>query len=301
MNPTPAIAPMTAATLTPPRAVVDGIGLSISDEDYLRFREYFYRETGIYFENGKRYFVDRRLLERIRLTGSDSFHDYFLFLRFQDRGEEMQALVNAMTVNETYFFREEYQFRCMVRDLLGDLRSRRREGETLRIWSLPCSSGEEPYSIAMYLLERWPAIDQVDVEIIGSDIDSRILAQAREGLYQKRALMQLPMSLQQRWFKPQADGQFRIDDGLRESVRFTRLNVTDPLQMAAFHDIDLVFCRNLLIYFDEASRRKAVDLIFEAMRPGAYICLGHSESMSRISPLFKVRKFADAIVYQKPL
>lgn len=275
--------------------------LAISEEDYLRFREYFYRTTGIFFENGKRYFVDKRLIERMRLTGSDSFHDYFLRLRFQDRGEELQALINSMTVNETYFFREEYQFRCMTRDLLGELRTRRRAGDPLRIWSLPCSSGEEPYSIAIYLLEHWPHIDQVDVEIIGSDIDSRILAQARAGRYQKRALMQLPMPLQQRWFKPVGDGEFQLSDTIREAVRFTHLNITDRLQMLAYRDIDLVFCRNLLIYFDDISRRKAVDQILEAMRPGGFICLGHSESMSRISPLFQVRKFADAIVYQKPL
>ncbi len=274
---------------------------SISEEDYLRFREFFYRQTGIFFENGKRYFVDKRLIERIRVTKSESFHDYFMLLRFQDRGQEMQALVNCMTVNETYFFREEYQFRCMVRDLLNEVRTRRRPTDTLRIWSLPCSSGEEPYSIAMYLMEHWPHIDQVDVEIIGSDIDSKILDQARAGRYHKRSLMQCPAVLQNRYFKPVGDGEFQISDALRESVRFTKMNITDPLQMAGFRDIDIVFCRNLLIYFDDVSRRKAVDLILEAMRPGAFICLGHSESMSRISPLFAVRKFADAIVYQKPL
>ncbi len=273
---------------------------AISEADYLKFREYFYRHTGIYFEAGKRYFVDKRLLERIRASGSEDFQDYFRLLRFQDRGDEMQALINAMTVNETYFFREEYQFRCMTRDLLDDLCARLPPRQPLRIWSLPCSTGEEPYSIAMQLLEYWPGIARTDVEIIGSDIDSRVLDQARAGRFPPRALMNLSEPLRQRYFRPVGE-DFQIDDSLREAVRFTRVNVADPVQMASYRGIDLVFCRNLLIYFDELSRRKAVDQILDAMRPGGYVCLGHSESMSRISPLFRVRKFADAIVYQKPL
>jgi chemotaxis protein methyltransferase CheR len=127
--------------------------ISIGEEDFLKFQEYFYRKTGIQFEPAKRYFVDKRLLERIEATGASSFRSYFTMLRFQASGEELQHLTNLMTVNETYFFREEYQFECLVNSMLPELVARRAQGLPIRIWSIPSSSGEEAYSIAIYLLE----------------------------------------------------------------------------------------------------------------------------------------------------
>lgn len=151
-------------------------------EDVARFQEFFYRRTGIQFGQAKRYFLDRRLQERIEATGSPSLRAYLLALRFEDaNGAEFQQLINAMTVNETYFYREEYQFRCLSRELMPTL-VKLRPGERLRIWSLPCSTGEEAYSIALHLSENWPDLETTEVEITGSDIDTRVLAQASRSL-----------------------------------------------------------------------------------------------------------------------
>ena len=273
---------------------------AISDDDFQRFREYFYRRSGIQFEPSKRYFVDKRLVERIRATGSTGFRDYFAMLRFQASGAEWQALVNEMTVNETYFMREDYQFECLVQSILPELAARKRRGDPLRIWVMPSSSGEEAYTIAIYLLERWPQLADFDVEIVSSDIDTRILAQAQAGLYSQRAVQQMPAAWLQKYFKRE-DGGWRISQMLRDAVAFTRVNLNDPREVEAYRGFDVVFCRNLLIYFDDASRRQAAESFFDVLRPGGFICLGHSESMSRISSLFRVRKFPQAIVYQKPL
>jgi len=277
-------------------------GHAIGEAEFQKFREFFYRRTGIFFEDDKRYFVDKRLIERMHATGADSFRAYFVTLRFETAGTELQTLVNLMTVNETYFFREEYQFQCLVRSILPEIAARRRPGDRIRIWSMPSSSGEEPYSIAMYLLEYWADVANFDVEIIASDIDTRILASARRGLYAKRALQNLPLKLLTKYFRPTGKGdEYQIVDDLRESVEFTRVNLSDRSETRAYRDFDVVFCRNLLIYFDDVSRAEAAATFFDAMNPGAFICLGHSESMSRISALYKVRKFPEAIVYQKPL
>jgi chemotaxis methyl-accepting protein methylase len=123
----------------------------ITDEDFLKFKEFFYRKTGINFEPSKRYFVDKRLVERIKATGTENFRGYFTLLRFQPSGEELQQLTNLMTVNETYFLREEYQFKCLVDSILPEIVERKRNLDPIRIWCIPSSSGEEPYSIAMYL------------------------------------------------------------------------------------------------------------------------------------------------------
>lgn len=273
--------------------------LAISKEDFLKFREFFYRKTGIQFDDSKRYFVDKRLIERIEATESGSFRNYFIMLRFDASEHELQTLTNLMTVNETYFFREEYQFQCLVGPILKELTSKKKDNAPVRIWSVPSSSGEEPYSIAMYLLEYWPGLSQWDVEIISSDIDTKIIAQARRGYYTPRSVMNLPQKLLEKYFRISGDG-YQMKDDLRQTVEFTRVNLMEPADVRGYRDFDVIFCRNLLIYFDDLSRRQTSDTFFDALKPGGFLCLGHSESMSRISSLFQVRKFPDSIVYQKP-
>ncbi len=272
-------------------------GIVISDTDFERFRDYFYRKTGIDFESSRRYFVDRRLIERISALGLDSFRDYLMQLH---DGRELEHLINIMTVNESYFFREEYQFRCLVQSLLPEILQRRR-GKTIRIWSMPCASGEEPYSLALYLTHFWPDLANYDVEILASDIDTGALTAARRGIYSPRSLKLLPPTLQERYFEPIGNEQYVLDDDIRESVAFSHINIMEATQMATMPPVDVVFCRNLLIYFDEVSRRVAAAHLYQQLVPGGFICLGHSESMSRISSLFNVRRFDDAIVYQRGL
>jgi len=274
---------------------------SITEADFEKFREFFYRKTGIQFDNSKRYFVDKRLIERIEATGSDSFRSYFVKLRFETDGSEMQALVNCMTVNETYFFRESYQFDCLVNSMIDDIVKKRKPGSRLRIWSIPSSTGEEPYSIAIYLLERWPEIDLHEVEIMSSDIDTSVLQAAQRGVYSARSIANLPKPYLAKYFKQNAQGDWVITRDIVDAVEFSRVNLSDPNDTRRFRDIDVIFCRNLLIYFDDISRRIAAEAMFDALRPGGFVCLGHSESMSRISSLFDVRRFPDAMVYEKPM
>jgi len=188
----------------------------------------------------------------------------------------------------------------MTTSLLEAIVRRKKPGSTLRIWSVPCSTGEEPYSIALWLMENWPQVDSYNIEIVGSDIDTRALKAAAEGIYGDRALMRLSRDIIGRYFGPVTGGNHQIDEGLRNSIEFTRVNLIDTKDMTQYRDFDLIFCRNVLIYFDDASRRLAAENLYDCLRPGGYICLGHSESMSRISPLFCVSRFPDAIVYQRP-
>lgn len=274
---------------------------TISESDFEKFREFFYRKTGIQFDASKRYFVDKRLVERIELTDSENFRNYFIKLRFETSGDEMQALVNAMTVNETYFFREAYQFDCLVNSMLDDIAARRKPGSRIRIWSIPSSTGEEPYSIALYLLERWAQIDHYEVEILSSDIDTSVLNAAQRGVYSDRSVANLPKAYLNKYFRKLDEGQWQLSRDIVDAVDFSRVNLCDPKDTQRFRDIDVIFCRNLLIYFDDLSRRTAAEAMFDALRPGGFVCLGHSESMSRISSLFDVRRFPDAMVYEKPL
>ena len=274
--------------------------ITISEEDFSKFKEFFYRKTGMQFENSKRYFVDKRLIERIEATNSGSFRSYFVMLRFETTGEELQKLVNLMTVNETYFFREEYQFKCLVDSILPEIVRKKTDDSPIRIWSVPSSSGEEAYSIAIYLLEHWSGIDRWDVEIISSDIDTEIISQAKKGHYSPRYVQNLPDKILHKYFTYKNEG-YQICRDLQQAVEFTRVNIMEPLEVRSYRNMDVIFCRNLLIYFDDVSRRYAAEMFFDAMKAGGFVCLGHSESMSRISSLFRVCKFPEAIVYQKPL
>lgn len=285
----------------PPRSPPFGSASArITDEEFLRFRDFFYRHTGIFFAENKRYYVDKRLEDRIAATEAPSFQSYFALLRADTAGEEMERLISRFTVNETYFYREDHQFRCLSGSLLPRIAAKKRRGQPIRIWSVPCSTGEEPYSIAIWLLENWAEVDLHEIEIIGSDIDAEVLRAAAEGLYGPRALMRLPPAIISRYFEPAGSGSYRVIPALRDSIRFTRANIIDPAQAMAYRGFDVIFCRNLLIYFDDASRRQAAENLYDCLSPGGYICLGHSESMSRISSLFQVRRFPEAIVYQKP-
>ena len=274
--------------------------IEISLEEFQKFREFFYRKTGIQFDDNKRYFVDKRLVERIDVTNSESFRNYFNTLRFQASGDELQKLTNLMTVNETYFFREDYQFKCLVESMLPAVCALKKPGSRIRIWSVPSSSGEEPYSIAIYLLEHWPQIANWDVELISSDIDTDILHKARLGCYSPRSVQHVQPAVLDRYFVRKKNGDYQICDDLRDSVEFTRVNLSEITDTRAYRNFDVIFCRNLLIYFDDLSRRKAAEVFFDALNPGGFVCLGHSESMSRITSLFTVKKYPEAIVYQKP-
>jgi chemotaxis protein methyltransferase CheR len=272
---------------------------ALTEVEFRLLCEFLYRRTGMIFTEAKRYFVERRVVERMVATGAPSFAHYFARLRADEPGE-FEQFVNAFTVNETYFYREDHQLRCLTTDLLPQRIRSRDDSGPLRIWSVPCSTGEEPYSIAMWLLENWALVDNYEIEIVGSDIDTDVLEQARRGIFGKRALMRLAPDVIERYFTKLDEQRWQIIDELRESIRFSAVNLVEQEETRPHGRFDVIFCRNVLIYFDDASRRLAAENLYENLMPGGYICLGHAESMSRISPLFDVARFDDAIVYRRP-
>ena len=270
----------------------------LTPEELERFCEYIYRRTGMTFGESKRYYIDRRVAERMRAVGAESFQAYFGHLRSDPR--ELELAINAFTVNETYFYREEHQLRCLSRELLPRIVAGRKPGDRIRIWANPCSTGEEAYSIAIWLLENWPLVDAYNIEIQGSDIDTHALDAARRGLFSARAVSRLSPRLVKDYFEPAPGNSVQLIEDIRDSVAFSPVNLIDRASMAAHGAFDIVFCRNVLIYFDEASRRTAAEALFDSLRPGGFLLLGHTEAMSRIDDRFEVARFEDAIVYQRP-
>lgn len=270
----------------------------LTADDIRRLCALLYRHTGMIFGENKRYYIERRVADRMAATGAQTFPAYLAHVE-ADEGE-VEHLINIFTVNETYFYREEHQLSCLSRSILPAIVQNRKPGDLVRIWSVPCSTGEEPYSIAIWLLENWPLVDAYHIEIVGSDIDTRVLLEAQDGNYGDRALARLPQEVIERYFEPLRDGKRRLIQDLRESVKFTAANLINPASVAAQGKFDVIFCRNVLIYFDDASRLMAVNNLYDALHPEGYICLGHTESMTRISKRFDLRRFEDAIIYQRP-
>lgn len=277
-----------------------GGGVAISELEYEQFCELFYRTTGIRFGAHKRYFVDKRIVDRINATGKKSFADYMRSLRADPHGVEMQFLVDSMTVNETYFYREHEYLDLLASALLPRVTDGRPRGKEVKVWSMPCSSGEEPYSIALKLLEDWDDVDNYDVSIFGSDIDSKVIERSRAGLYSDRSVHKLPASVKKKYFTREGSTGWRIIEELRESVDFRKCNATDRTQMMRYQQMDVIFCRNMLIYFDDVSRRKCIDAFYDALRPGGFLVLGASESIGQTSRLFEAERVRGLVVYRRP-
>ena len=250
------------------------------------------------FGESKRYYIERRLADRMKGSGTGEARAYLRLVESDE--DERQALINAFTINETYFFREDHQLRALSEQILPEIVRTKKPGDLVRIWSLPCSTGDEAYSIAIWLLENWLLVDAYNIEIVGSDIDTATIAAAKEGRYAARALNRLSPELVERYFEPEHRHQRKIIDDLRESVQFSVVNLVDPASAAQQGRFDVILCRNLLIYFDDASRMVAADILFDRLHPGGFLCLGHSESMARISDRFDFVRLNDAIVYRRP-
>jgi chemotaxis protein methyltransferase CheR len=272
---------------------------ALSAGDLERFCEFLYRRTGMTFGEAKRYYIDRRVADRMAATGATDFNGYFARLRSEPG--ELEAVTNAFTVNETYFYREAHQLRCLSETILPEIIEHKGPGDRIRIWSQPCSTGEEPYSLAIWLLENWRLVDAYNIEILGSDIDTAALGEAVIGRYGKRSLSKLPERVVEDYFEPAVGETRTLIKDLRESVAFTQANLVDRNSMTAQGQFEVIFCRNVLIYFDEAARRTAAENLFAALKPGGFLLLGHTESMARIDDRFEVRRLPDAVVYQRPV
>ena len=270
-------------------------------EDVFRLIRDLIRDyCGIYFDDDSRHILEKRLSRRVLKHQLSSFREYFRHLLYgNNRAEELSSIVDILTVNETYFFREKNQLKAFSEELLPELKETKKNTKRLRIWSAGCSTGEEPYTIAMLTLETGDFQDWT-IEILGSDINQRVLHIARNGVYRKISFRSTEQYFIKKYFK-QKNGSFSILDNVKKYVNFNHLNLLDPYKVQLVGKMDVIFCRNVLIYFDLLSRRKLIDIFIERLTEGGYLLLGHAESLINISTAFKLKHFQYDMLYQKPL
>src|SRR5688500_14430550 len=272
--------------------------MELPDDVFRLLRDQIYKRSGIWFSDSSKYLIQKRLSPRARELNFDSFQKYFYFLQYDPRSEaEFDEIYDLVTTNETYFFREPAQLKAFVEEIVPELLEKR-PVKKIRIWSAGCSSGEEPYSIAMLLSEGgW--YKQAAFEIFASDLNQSVLQKARRGIYRENAFRTTTPALREKYFTHQPDGSWKISDEIRNRVSFGRLNIYDPGRVSLLGYLDVVFCRNVIIYFDDASKKIVISNFYNRLVDGGYLLLGHSESLISLSTQFKLKHLKNDMVYQK--
>jgi chemotaxis protein methyltransferase CheR len=271
--------------------------ISLPPDVFKLLRDMLYDHCGVWLDDQSKYFVEGRLQETLRRRGFTSFKDLYYHLKYDaKRAEEFIAIVDLLTIHETYFFREDHQLHALVGEILPEV-IKQRHDRTLRIWSAGCSTGEEAYSIAMALAER-PELAGWRVEIVGSDISQRVLETARRGVYPTSAFRTTAREVQNKYFHQEEAG-YRIDDSIKRMVSFFSFNLVDADRAALLPKMDVIFCRNVIIYFDLPVKKRVMEMFWQRLRGGGYLLLGHSESLMNITTAFNLCHLRHDIVYQK--
>jgi len=272
--------------------------LEINERQLGKLRNYLNDEIGIFVDDDKLVNIYKRKLQKLLIQKNLKFEEFFKILVLNKDSNLKQDLINLFTVNETYFFREKYQFDTLINYVLPELDLKREKNEVIKILCAPVSTGEEIYSIAIMLLEEGELLKRRDFMLLGIDIDSKVIQKAKEGIYSERSVQKLPPELINKYFIK--DGIFyKIKDFLRKAVSFKVTNVMDKYQMKKLGAFDVIFSRNMLIYFDEKSKREVISTFYSILKDEGYLFLGHAERIPSDIKLFKNLKLGESFVYKK--
>jgi chemotaxis protein methyltransferase CheR len=269
--------------------------IAISETEFHALRDSIRERFGIYYDDTKQFLLQSRLQTRLLKCRVPDFAGYHRYLSASpDRENEWSELASVLSNNETYFFREKAQLEVLVTDVLDEAL---KNGGPLRVWSSACSTGEEPYTIAMMLTDTH-RIAQSSVHLRATDLSPRALERAKTGFYRELSFRATPPEMVQKYFRP-FEGGFFINDEIKRMVDFSRLNLLDERGVAAVGTFDAIFCRNVLIYFDKPTQKRVVEAFAHAMRPGGYLFLGHAESIMRVTDRYEPVVTPKAIYYRR--
>ncbi len=258
-----------------------------TDASFERIRQFVSEHTGIVLTEAKKNMVYGRLSKRIRKGRFDTFDEFCDALEAGDE-DEQEFMINAITTNLTAFFREQHHFDFLADTLVPQIMEQNKHSKRLRIWSAGCSTGEEPYSIAITLQESLPDIEQWDVKILATDLDANVVAHGKKGVYREDRITGLPEEIIQRWFKRgkgDNEGMVRVHPELQKMITFKRLNLLHEWPMKG--PFDLMFCRNVVIYFDKETQKVLFDRYADILIPEAHLFIGHSETLYKVSDRFE--------------
>lgn len=271
-------------------------------EEFIPLRDFIYEKTGIFFAENKIYLLESRLSNRLNELGFINYNDYYFFLKYgnEDAKKELVHLLDVVTTNETSFFRNPPQLDAFKIIMEKNYFNSKNNGQgVLKIWSAACSTGEEPYTLAIILLELMELSKKnIPFVIYATDISHRVLETAKKGIYGSYSIRSVDPAILNKYFVKNGES-YAVKDIVKRNVKFDFMNLVDKNAYIKYRLMDIVFCRNVLIYFDDKVKKKVIDSIYECLKPGGFLTIGHAESLHNISRAFKPIMFPGSIVYQK--
>lgn len=277
-----------------------GTAMVMNERMFEEYRQYIYKLTGILFTETKKYLLEGRIGKRLTVNNMKSFEQYLDFIKNPATAQtELPALYEAITINETYFFRSEQQVEAMEKILIPEILKKKVNPGVFKIWSAASSTGEEAYTMAMVINEKIkPMFPNTQFQIIGTDINNAVIDSARKAVYREYAVRNVPPPYMQKYFVKNGDF-YHLSDTIRRMVQFNYLNLYDSPSMKQMQSFDVIFCCNVLIYFDLASKQQVVASLYDALNKGGYLFIGYSESLHGISKAFELVHLPRALAYQK--
>ncbi|MBN2402530.1 MAG: protein-glutamate O-methyltransferase [Spirochaetes bacterium] len=269
----------------------------LTEKEFEKFAKLIYEESGIFLKSVKITLLSNRLRKRLKALNLNTYIDYYNYIEnLPDRSKEIEALLDVVSTNETYFFRNEKQFEALQSECLPDIAKKNQSKKKLRIWSAGCSTGEEPYTIAICIFELMPMFRDWHVEIIASDIAVSVLDFAKQGEYSGRRIDKVRPELLKKYFNHDSQNPdlFKIKDEIKHIVSFKMLNLFKDTYPP---DLDIIFCRNVMIYFDKDHQRRLLSGFYRSISKVGYLFLGHSETIHTISDDFVYKKVLDTPIY----
>ncbi len=274
----------------------------LSTEAFQKLRDFIYSVCGIFIPDGKKYLVETRLQRRLEESGLKTFEDYYYYLTYDPNREKViNNLINSIVTNETSFFRDPAQLDAFMKGVVPAVMSEKEKNgapKTLRLWSAASSTGEEPYTLAMMLVEAGLQFKGWRIEVLASDICDTVLSAADAATYEKYSLRNTPEAYLRKYFT-NTDERYRVNSSIKDMVTFRKMNLVDTAAIRMVRGIDIIFCRNVLIYFDDNSKKKAVGHLYDSLNKGGYLFIGFSETLFNITRVFRPASFERTVVYQK--
>jgi chemotaxis protein methyltransferase CheR len=274
----------------------------MTDETFILLRDFIYEQSGIYFADNKKGQLENRLAMRLKVNNLLDYDKYYYLLKYDPQaGRELRALFDSVTTNETSFFRSPPQIQAFQEKVLPEIITRKdkQHDRMIRFWSAGCSTGEEPYTMGIVIRQvlndkhaNW------DIKIVASDISEKALHSAKAAMYSDYSLRAVAPEIKQLFFTPDGNS-YRIIEDVRNLVDLQYLNLNDAKRVQIMKGFDVIFCRNVLIYFDDEARKRFVSQLYNSLNHGGYLFIGHSESLHNISRAFKLVHFPGALGYKK--
>jgi len=270
-------------------------------EEFTVLRDFIYEKTGIYFAETKTYLLESRLTNRLNELGLSSFEDYYYHLKYgADRARgELPNLFDVVTTNETSFYRNPPQLDAFKIILQKEYMNGSGPASPIRIWSAACSTGEEPYTLAIMLMEM-AELRRIAIpfSILATDISTKVLESARKAVFSQYSVRNTDEAIKKKYFTEE-NNMYKLKETVKKNVKIDFMNLMDDDAYRLYRQMDFIFCRNVLIYFDEKMKKKVVDHMYECLKPKGFLTIGHAESLHNISRAFKPLVFPGTIAYQK--